>query len=378
VLHKKAVMMSKNSNLFDDALEKKGYLCIISFTPKGSALMYKQFKRTPLSPRLIKVLKLLPFFFGTFLFGTVGLHITDNLTFFESFYMTLITVSTVGFGELKSFSTSGRIIIMIVIVCSMTIVTYTIGSFLRMMIEGELARTFGRRKLEKTIASLKDHFILCGYGRIGRLIALDLRDNGIPFVVIEHLPEAIEQLEKDKMLFVDMDATAEESLLTAGIMRAKGLVTAVKSDSDNVFITLTARSIHPGIFILSRGSDERNEEKLRRAGATRVALPYQIGGKRMSQMLLRPTVVDFIDVAMMDSDLGLQMEELTVKKGSIADKKNLVESNIRRVYGIIIVAVKKQDGKMVFNPAADECLEAGDTLVVLGKKEDLLRLEKSV
>lgn len=327
---------------------------------------------------LQRVALMLPLFFGTFAFSTLGLHFTDGLPFFEAFYMTVITVSTVGFGEIQTLSTHGRIVVMFTILFGMTFVAYTISFFIRLAIEGELSKSLGRRRLDKTINAMKNHFIICGYGRIGRLIARELRENGIPYVVIENAPQLAETIAAEDECHLAMDATTEEALLAAGIMRARGLVTAVQSDSDNVFITLTARSLNTEIFILARGSDERNESKLRRAGASRVALPYQIGGKRMAQMLVRPTVVDFLDVAMMDSDLGLQMEELRVSGGSFADGKNLIESNIRRLYGVIIVAVKKQEGGMIFNPSAEERLEENDILVVLGKRDDLTRLEKKL
>jgi voltage-gated potassium channel len=340
-------------------------------------LMYRNGDKSK-SSVVRRAVRLLPLFFGTFAFGTLGLHLTDGLTYFESFYMTVITVSTVGFGEIQPLSIHGRVVVIFIIMFGMTIVAYTLSIFIRLAIEGELSRSLGRRRLEKSINSMKDHFIICGYGRIGRLIARELRENGIPFVVIENAPPLEETLRNDGVCHLSMDATTEEALIDAGIMRAKAIVTAVQSDSDNVFITLTARSLNADIFILARGSDERNESKLRRAGASRVALPYQIGGKRMAQMLVRPTVVDFLDVAMMDSDLGLQMEELRVTDGSFADGKNLIESNIRRTFGVIIVAVKKQNGGMLFNPAAEELLEKGDILVVLGKKDDLARLGKKI
>ncbi|HEY1406877.1 MAG TPA: potassium channel protein [Spirochaetota bacterium] len=331
-------------------------------------------KKSPLPPRLLRVLTLLPLFFGTFAFGTIALHIVDNIPYFDAFYMTVITVSTVGFMEVQPLSQGGRIIIIVMIVFSMTVVAYTIGTFLRLIIEGELSRSLGRRKMEKKIDSFQNHYIICGYGRIGRLIARELEENGIPFVVIENEPTALEQLQKDEYPYLQMDATTEEAHLAGGIMKAKGLVTAVRSDAENVFITLTARSLNPGIFILARGSDERDEQKLKMAGASKVALPYLIGGKRMAQALIRPAVVDFIDIAMMDSELDLQIEELRISKKGIATGKNLIESNIRRHYGIIIVAIMRA-GKMIFNPIPQEVLISDDLLVVLGKKEDLATLK---
>jgi voltage-gated potassium channel len=194
------------------------------------------------------------------------------------------------------------------------------------------------------------------------------------FVVIENSPQSMEQMEADRIPYLALDATADDTLIKAGIMQAKGIVTAVGTDADNVFITLTAKGLRPDIFILARASDEKNEMKLNRAGASRVVSPYLIGGKRMAQVLIRPTVVDFIDIAVSDSHLGLQMEECRIQKSSNLVGKNLVESGLRKEYGVIIVLIKKHDGAMIFNPQSTEILEGNDILVVLGKKEDMKRM----
>ena len=312
------------------------------------------------------------------LFGISGFHFIEGMTLFDSLYMTVITISTVGFQEIKPLSTYGRIFTMILISTGIMIGAYTIGMVIRMFIEGEISKTFGRRKVERMIASLKDHYIICGYGRIGKLIARELHDAGYDFVVVENDPGAIEFLQKDGFLFIDMDATFEDTLISAGINQARGIVTALRSDADNVFITLTARGIRPDIYILSRAYEESSVVKLKRAGATRVDLPYKMGGKRMAQALIRPAVGDFIDLAIMDMDkeMGLGMEQVPVKPGSGLIGKNLVESNIRRDYGVIIVAIKKHGGRMIFNPAPGEVLEENDMLVVLGQKNDLIRMNR--
>jgi len=186
----------------------------------------------------------------------------------------------------------------------------------------------------------------------------------------------IDELDKLGYLYIDMDATNDEAFIKAGIMKSKGIVTSVMSDADNVYIVLTARGLRGDIFILSRGSDEKSEQKLLRAGANRVVLPYQIGGKRMAQVLTRPTVVDFLDMAMMDSELGLAMEELKVGHNSSMVRKTLVESNLRRDYGVIIVAIKKINGQMIFNPQSSEILDAGDVIVALGKKYLMEQMSK--
>ncbi len=308
-------------------------------------------------------------------FGTVGYHYVEGMGFFESFYMTIITISTVGFSEIKQFSEAGRVITIIVIVTGIGAGTYTLGQLTKILLEGELRAVLGRRKLEKNITKLKDHWIICGFGRIGKIICDELAADGIKFVVIEQDAAKTEGLDA-RYLYLNMDATCEDALEAAGIHRAKGIVTAVYSDADNVFITLTAKGLRPDVFVMARASEAANEGKLLRAGATRVLSPYQIGGSRMAQVIKRPTVVDFIDMATMDTALGLSMEEAVVGVSSRLAGKSLMDSNIRRDFGVISVAIKKASGRMVFNPAPSELLEVGDVLVVIGKTDDMKRLDE--
>ena len=312
----------------------------------------------------------------TLAFGTSGYVLFDDMTPFEALYMTVITISTVGFSEIKPLTVGGRIVTLIVITTGVSIGGYTLGMLLRMFIEGELRKSFGRRKLEKQISKLENHFIVCGYGRIGRLICTELKADNVDFVVIEESQAAAERIEKAGYLYLNMDATSEEALKTAGIEKAKGLVTAVRSDANNVFITLTAKGIRPDIFIMSRTSDPKNEDKLKRAGATRVVCPYLIGGRRMAEILKRPTVVDFIDIAMMGDKLGLMIEEALVGEKSNLIGKNLIESGLRKEYGVIIVAIKRAGRDMIFNPMPAETIMGGDVIVVLGKKDDLKRMHE--
>ena len=230
--------------------------------------------------------------------------------------------------------------------------------------------------MQKQIADLKNHFIVCGFGRIGHIICKELFEDSIKFVVIEQDSAVIEELISLKYLCLEMDATSEDALLAGGIMNARGLVTAVNSDANNVFITLTAKGLRPDIFVLARASEERNEEKLMKAGASRVVSPYLIGARRMAHVLKRPTVVDFLDIATMGNHLGLIMEEAEVGQESGFIGKNLIESRLRQEFGVIIVAIKKVSGQMVFNPAPFEKLAAGDVIVVIGQKEDLKRMRK--
>ncbi len=311
---------------------------------------------------------------GIIVFGTCGYSLVERMPLFEAFYMTIITISTVGYAEIVPLSQTGRTLTIIIIILGITVGAYTIGLLVRAFVEGELAKMVGRRKVQKQILSLKNHFIVCGFGRIGRIMCSELAADNIDFVVIEQDPAAIEDIEIQRYLFIMMDATSEEALLAAGIMKAKGIATAVNSDANNVFITMTAKSLRPDIFVLARASEEKNEDKLVRAGASRVVSPYLIGGRRMAQMLKKPTVVDFIDIAMMGSHLGLMMEEAKIGKNSNLIGKNLIDSQLRKDFGVIIVAIKKISGDMIFNPMASETLEAGDVIVVIGKREDLQRM----
>ncbi len=311
---------------------------------------------------------------GIITFGTVSYHYIEGMTLFDALYMTMITISTVGFSEIAPLSPYGRVITMIIISTGITVGAYTVGMMVKFFVEGELKKSFGRIKMEKQIAKLRNHYIVCGFGRIGALICKELHSNNIKFVIIENDAKVVEQLEEEQYLYLPLDSTSEETLIKAGIMDAKGLVTAVTHDADNVFIILTAKGLRPDIFVLSRSSDVKNEGKLVRAGASRVVSPYLIGGRRMAQMLIKPTVTDFIDIAMMNNNLDLVMEEAKIRSRSKLVNKNLIESNLRQDYGVIIVAIKKKAGGMVFNPIPTEKLEAEDIIVVLGKREDMEKM----
>lgn len=304
-------------------------------------------------------------------FGVSYYHLFERMSISDAIFMIAITLSTVGYGEVQPLSPAGRIVTVFIIIFGITITGYTGGTFIRMLIEGELSKKFGRKKVEKKILKLRDHYIICGYGRIGKLITKELKKHNEKYIVIENDISQIADLEATATPYMLLDARDENTLVKAGINRAKGLVTAVMSDADNVFITLTARMLRPDIYILARSSEPQNEKKLQSAGATRVVSPYLIGGQRMAQLLVRPTVVDFIDIATMDDKFGLRMEEARIKPASPYVGKTLIDSNLRKDYGVIIVLIKKASGEMKFNPSPNEILEKNDVLVMLGKVPDL-------
>jgi voltage-gated potassium channel len=292
----------------------------------------------------------------------------------DSLYMTVITITTVGYREIGDISIAGRVFTIFVIFTGVGIIMFILGMVAQSMVDLQVRSLFGRRKLGKKIQSMKDHYIICGYGRIGRIICRELDLNKIPVVVIETDSEVVQGLEDEGVPYIIGDATNEDVLIETRIERARGLVSVVASDADNLFITMSARVMNPGIFILARADEEHSEKKLLRAGANKVAMPYLIGGHKMAQIITKPAVTDFIDFTVQNRDMDLGMEELLVDEKSALNGVTLINSNIRQDTNVIIVAIRKKDGEMAFNPSSQTGIEAGDTLISLGNKEDLERL----
>jgi voltage-gated potassium channel len=307
--------------------------------------------------------------------GTLGYMSIEGWRFLDALYMTVITLATVGFQEVHHLSDAGRVFTILLIVFGVSVLGYTVGKLAQIMFEGEFQRFLGRKKVEKTIEEIKGHYIVCGYGRIGSLICKEFAAKPIPFVVVESNPVVLEKLEQDGILFLRGNATEDLTLLEAGIMRAKGLVSVVTSDTENVYITLTARGLNPDLFILARAGEAGSDIKLQRAGANKVISPYQIGGSRMAQAILRPNVVDFIEIATGHDHIDLQMEEIFIPESSPFLGKNLQDAGLRRDTGVMIVGIKKASGRMVFNPDSSSMIEARDTLIVLGQPQSIVKLE---
>jgi voltage-gated potassium channel len=307
--------------------------------------------------------------------GTAGYMSIEGWRFLDALYMTIITIGTVGFHEVHSLSDAGRVFTILLIVFGVGVLGYTVSKLAQIMFEGQFQRFLGRKKVEKTINELKGHYIVCGYGRIGSLICKEFAAKPIRFVVVENNPAVLEKLEEDDFLFLRGNATEDETLLKAGIKRAKGLVSVVTSDTENVYITLTARGLNHNLNILARSGEPGSDIKLKRAGANKVVSPYQIGGSRMAQAILRPNVVDFIEIATGRDHLDLQMEEIFIPEGSPFIGQNLKDAGLRRDTGVIIVGIKKMNGKMVFNPGGASELDAKDTIIVLGQPSEITKLE---
>lgn len=312
---------------------------------------------------------------GILFVGTGGYVALEDWTVIDSFYMTVITVSTVGFKEVFDLSPAGRVFTTFLIIVGVSFLAYGAGSIVQFMVEGQLRSILGRKKLEQQISKLKNHYIICGYGRIGANMCHELGENPISFVVVENDPAKIEKLNNDGYLYVKGDATLDETLVKAGIRSARGLITVVTSDTENVYITLTARGLNPDLFILARASEEAAETKLKRAGASKVISPYVMGAARMTQAILRPSVVDFIEIATTTKHYEMQIEESRVASDSSLVGKNLITSGIKRDLGVIIVGIKKDDGQMLFNPDPTTVIAAGDILITLGEQSAIDNFE---
>ncbi len=308
------------------------------------------------------------------LFGTAGYHVIEGWPTFDSLYMTIITITTVGYTEVHPLSDNGKIFTLFLIVFGVGTILYTLNNAARIIIEGEIQEIFGRRKLEKKIKGLKDHYIVCGYGRMGRVICKELREKGADFVIVEKEPVAADTFDGD-FLFITGDATKDEVLKEAGIERAKGLISVLSTDAENLYVVLSARVLNPDLSIVARAGEEGSEQKLLRAGADRVVSPYHIGGLRIAHTVLKPSVVDFIEFATRSGNIDLQMEEIYVHEGANISGSTLDQCGIGRELGIIIVAIKRTGGDMKFNPTFRTTIKPGDVLIALGERAKLQMLE---
>jgi voltage-gated potassium channel len=305
--------------------------------------------------------------------GVVGYAVIEGWSFLDSLYMTVITITTVGFAEVHPLSQAGQIFSIFLIVGGVGGAIYALTGIMGYILEGQFGITMGRRRMKTKIAKLKGHFILCGYGRVGQAIAQVFSEEKTPFIIIDNDEETIASAEEAGYLCLHADATSDETLKEAGIERAHGLVAAVGSDADNTYITLSARGLCPDLFIEARCASNEAKDKLRRAGADRVISPHAIGGRRMAMLALRPAVVDFIDTVTYRPGRELQLENVDVISGSSLVGKTMEEARSR--VGITVLAMRKQSGELIANPPGGETIEDGDRLIVIGTKKRLAALE---
>jgi voltage-gated potassium channel len=309
--------------------------------------------------------------------GTVGYPAIegDHWTHFDGFYMTAITLTTIGYGETHPLSTGGRVFTVVLAYCGVFTLFYLGTELVRSVMSGEIRDALGRQRMEDDLARLAGHLIVCGHGRMGRIICEELDHQGNQFVVVDTAPPPGEWPYRHA-LRIHGNATEDEVLRRAGVDRAKGLITAVGSDADNLYITLSARLMNPKLVIVARAEEAEAEVKLRKVGANKVISPYLAGGHRAVQAVLRPTALHVLEMATRSEFLDLQIEEVRVAAGGKLAGRSLRESRLSQEYGVIVVGVQRPGGELLYAPPGDTVMEPGATLIALGQRRQLDRVEK--
>jgi voltage-gated potassium channel len=316
-------------------------------------------------------------FFVVCVVGTLGYMAVEGWSLFDAFYMTMISVTTAGYLEVHPMSHAGKLWTVVVLLGGIATLFYTASTVMALVVEGGLHSHFAQRRFNRMLEALNEHFIICGYGRIGSIIADEFRKQRVPYVVIDRDPDRVHEIIERGGFAVEADASREEVLLRVGIHRARGLIAAVSTDAENVYTVLSARVLRPDLFIIARIESEDAEPKLRRAGADRVISPYHLGGVQMAATALRPAVVDFMRLATTSERLDLAAEQVEIGPHAPFVGKSLRDANLRQAFGVIVVAIKRSSGHMQFNPSPEDMLEAGDQLVVLGDASQLKALDEA-
>jgi voltage-gated potassium channel len=306
--------------------------------------------------------------------GVVGYIVLEGWTVVESLYMVAITLSTVGFREVRDISAPGRVFTIGLILFGITTGAFLISRFGEIFLEGQIKGITRRRRMSKLVQDLSDHYIVCGFGRVGQRVCSELRREHERFVVVEQDQTREDAMIEQDILYILGDAAEDDILQSAGIQSCKGVVVAVDSDADSVFVTLTARSLNASVLIVSEARNPESVAKLKRAGATRVVSPFVIAGRRMANMVKRPATVDFLDTVMRRSGSELRLEEMTIRESSELAGITLGEAHLRRKAGVMVLAIVQVSGEYVFNPDANTELRAGQMLIALGTEEQLAAL----
>jgi voltage-gated potassium channel len=309
--------------------------------------------------------------------GTMGYHYIEGWTWFDGFYMVITTLTTIGYQEVHPLSHTGRVFNVFVIISGVSLLLLGVGLLSQALLEFELQSFFGRRRMEREIGRLEDHFIICGMGRVGRKVARELARQSVSLVIIDNSETKRQRFAHENWLAIAGDATLEETLRQAQIEKARGLIAATTTDATNLYIVLTARGLNPHLKIIARASEDAAEKHLLSAGADQVVSPYSFAGQRIAQSLLRPHVVSFLDTATTHLGMDLEIGEIHITSGSTFAGKTLESSRIRQERGVIVLAIKRRDA-MRFNPAPDERIEPDDCLIAMGEPSQLRQLEQSV
>jgi voltage-gated potassium channel len=327
-----------------------------------------------LESRINKTLLLLV---SILILGVVGYMILSNYSFVDALYMTVITVTTVGFGEVRPFTPEEKIFTVFLIITSITITGYAVSSFSEYLVSGKLFKHFKQRKVEKKVGNLKGHTIVCGFGRNGKQAILKLNNYNKKFVVVEKDKEMITLLDDDGILNIQGDATLDETLLKAGIEKASNLITALPSDADNLFVVLTANQLNKKCRIISRASNETSYSKLKIAGASNVIMPDKLGGNHMASLVVTPDVIEFVDRLTIEGETTANLEEIAVD--DLPKKyinKTILDLDLRRETGCTVIGIRNPDRDYIINPEAEVKLTSGSSLIVLGRPEQIIKLRE--
>ncbi|HYK34701.1 potassium channel family protein [Alloacidobacterium sp.] len=308
--------------------------------------------------------------------GTTGFVLIESYSWFDAFYMTLTTITTVGYQEIRPLSHAGRIFNSFLIMFGVSAMFLAVGAMTQSIIELELQDRYGKRRKKRMIDHLQDHFIICGFGRVGRNASYELQRANAPFLVIDRNEQRVAKAASAGMLAIVADATHDDCLREAGVLRARGLIAALPSDAENLFIILSAKTLNTKLTVVTRASEEEAGEKLRRAGADTVFTPYAMAGRQLADVLLRPHVVEFMDFARSNIGSGVAMEQVCVSTRTEFTRKTFGQLLELRKSGVIVLAIRKQGGETTFNPPPEFEISAGDFLIVMGERANLQKLEQ--
>ena len=309
--------------------------------------------------------------------GTVGYVVIEGWGLWDAFYMTVTTVATVGYREVHPLSRAGQAFTLVLILLGVSTALYAFSVFAAIVVEGGWSRYAERWRYARMINNLSDHYVVCGFGRIGALVAAEFTRQKTPFVIVDRNPARVAEATQLGLPAVEGDASREETLKMLGIDRARGLVAAVSTDAENVYAVLTARVLNPQLFIIARAEGEESLPKLKKAGADRVVSPYRIGAIQIAQTALRPAVVDFVEIATSSDNLELSIEEIRIEKESPLAGRPLAQAIPRDKMNVVVVGIQHSHGRMEFNPPADTILRADDHVIVLGSSSTLKDLERA-
>ncbi|MBV8116318.1 MAG: potassium channel protein [Silvibacterium sp.] len=310
------------------------------------------------------------------LVGTIGFVLIERYSWFDAFYMTLTTITTIGYQELRPLSHAGRIFNSFLIIFGVSAIFLAAGAMTQTIIELELQDRYGKRRKKRMIDKLENHFIVCGFGRVGRNASYEFQRTGAPFLVLDRNEQRVAKAASAGMLAIVADATTDNALREAGVLRAKGLIAALPSDAENLFIILSAKTLNPALTVVTRASEEEAGEKLRRAGADTVFTPYSMAGRQLADALLRPHVVEFLDFTRSNVGPRVTMEQVRVSPQRAFTPKTLGELLEPRKSDVIVLAIRRQAGETIFNPPPQSEIAPGDFLIVMGERSSLQKLEQ--